>query len=212
MTNFIPLFPLSIVVFPGEELNLHIFEPRYKQLVQDCFNNKKPFGIPTVLNNQVMEFGTLVDIIEISKTYDNGEMDIKTRATLVFRMLEKIEELPEKLYHGAIVTYPSTKYIGSAPLMRIILASIRALHILLSVTKDFKKQDEALLSFDVAHHAGMTLEDEYQLLEFEQELHRQEFINRHLAKVLDVMSQMGKLKDKIKLNGHFKNLEGFKFG
>jgi uncharacterized protein len=212
MTNFIPLFPLSIVVFPGEELNLHIFEPRYKQLVQDCFNNKKPFGIPTVLNNQVMEFGTLVDIIEISKTYDNGEMDIKTRATLVFRMLEKIEELPEKLYHGAIVTYPSTKYIGSAPLMKIILASIRALHILLSVTKDFKKQDEALLSFDVAHHAGMTLEDEYQLLEFEQELHRQEFINRHLAKVLDVMSQMGKLKDKIKLNGHFKNLEGFKFG
>jgi uncharacterized protein len=212
MTNFIPLFPLSIVVFPGEELNLHIFEPRYKQLVQDCFNNKKPFGIPTVLNNQVMEFGTLVDIIEISKTYDNGEMDIKTRATLVFKMLEKIEELPEKLYHGAIVTYPSTKYIGSAPLMKNILASIRALHILLSVTKDFKKQDEALLSFDVAHHAGMTLEDEYQLLEFEQELHRQEFINRHLAKVLDVMSQMGKLKDKIKLNGHFKNLEGFKFG
>ncbi len=212
MTNFIPLFPLSIVVFPGEELNLHIFEPRYKQLVQDCFNNKKPFGIPAVLNNQVMEFGTLVDIIEISKTYDNGEMDIKTRATLVFRMLEKIEELPEKLYHGAIVTYPSTKYIGSAALMKNILASIRALHILLSVTKDFKKQDEALLSFDVAHHAGMTLEDEYQLIEFEQELHRQEFINRHLTKVLDVMSQMGKLKDKIKLNGHFKNLEGFKFG
>jgi uncharacterized protein len=211
MTNFIPLFPLSIVVFPGEELNLHIFEPRYKQLITDCFEAKKPFGIPTVLNNQVMEFGTLVEIIEISKTYDNGEMDIKTRATLVFRMLEKIEELPEKLYHGAIVTYPSTKYIGSAPLMKKILASIRALHILLSVAKDFKKQDEALLSFDIAHHAGMTLEDEYQLLEFEQELHRQEFINRHLVKVLDVMSQMGKLKDKIKLNGHFKNLEGFNF-
>jgi uncharacterized protein len=211
MTNFIPLFPLSIVVFPGEELNLHIFEPRYKQLIIDCFEAKKSFGIPTVLNNQVMEFGTLVEIIEISKSYDNGEMDIKTRATLVFRMLEKIEELPEKLYHGAIVTYPSTKYIGSVPLMKKILASIRALHILLSVAKDFKKQDEALLSFDVAHHAGMTLEDEYQLLEFEQELHRQEFINRHLVKVLDVMSQMGKLKDKIKLNGHFKNLEGFNF-
>ncbi len=211
MTNFIPLFPLSIVVFPGEELNLHIFEPRYKQLVQDCFNNKKPFGIPTVLNNQVMEFGSLVEITELSKTYDNGEMDIKTRATLVFRMLEKIEELPEKLYHGAIVTYPTTKYIGSAGLMKKILAGIRELHLLLSVTKDFKKQDEALLSFDVAHHAGMTLEDEYQLLEFEQELHRQEYINRHLTKVLGVMAQMGKLKDKIKLNGHFKNLEGFKF-
>jgi uncharacterized protein len=212
MTNFIPLFPLSIVVFPGEELNLHIFEPRYKQLIDDCFKAKKPFGIPTVLNNQIMEYGTLVEIVEITKQYDNGEMDIKTRATLIFRMLEKIEELPEKLYHGAIVTYPPTKYIGSAPLMKKIIESIRELHKLLHVAKDFKKQDEALLSFDVAHHAGMTLEDEYQLLEFEQELHRQEYIKRHLVKVLAVMAQMDSLKNKIKLNGHFKSLEGFKFG
>jgi uncharacterized protein len=211
LTNFIPLFPLSIVVFPGEELNLHIFEPRYKQLINDCFEAKKPFGIPTVLNNQIMEYGTLVEIVEITKQYDNGEMDIKTRATLIFRMLEKIEELPEKLYHGAIVTYPATKYIGSGPLMIKIIESIRELHKLLNVAKDFKKQDEALLSFDVAHHAGMTLEDEYQLLEFEQELHRQEFIKRHLVKVLAVMAQMDSLKNKIKLNGHFKSLEGFKF-
>jgi uncharacterized protein len=211
LTNFIPLFPLSIVVFPGEELNLHIFEARYKQLITDCAASGKPFGIPTVLNNQIMEYGTLVEIVEITKQYHNGEMDIKTRATVVFRMLEKIEELPEKLYHGAIVTYPATKYIGSPPLMKKVIESIRELHKLLNVAKDFKKQDDTLLSFDVAHHAGMTLEDEYQLLEFEQELHRQEFIKRHLVKVLAVMAQMDSLKSKIKLNGHFKSLEGFRF-
>jgi uncharacterized protein len=211
VTNFIPLFPLSIVVFPGEELNLHIFEPRYIQLINDCFEAKKSFGIPTVFNNQIMEYGTLVEIVEITKRYDNGEMDIKTKGTLIFRMLEKIEELPNKLYYGAIVTYPPTKYIGSTPLMKMVIEGIRELHKLLNVTKDFKKSDEALLSFDVAHHAGMGLEDEYQLLEFEQELHRQEFIKRHLVKVLAVMGQMDLLKSKIKLNGHFKNLEGFKF-
>jgi uncharacterized protein len=211
LTNFIPLFPLSIVVFPGEELNLHIFEPRYKQLVNDCFINKKPFGIPTVINNVVMECGTLVEIVEISKVYDNGEMDIKTKGTLVFKILEKIQELPEKLYHGAIVTYPPTKYIGSTTLMQKVLESIRALHMILNVNKVFKKEDTDLNSFDVAHHAGMTVEDEYQLLEFEQELHRQEFIKRHLVKVLEMMGQMNKLKEKIQLNGHFKNLEGFKF-
>jgi uncharacterized protein len=211
MTNFIPLFPLSIVVFPGEELNLHIFEPRYKQLINDCFKNKKPFGIPTVINNVVMECGTLVEIVEISKVYDNGEMDIKTKGTLVFKILEKIQELPEKLYHGAIVTYPPTKYIGSAALMQKVLESIRALHMILNVNKVFKKEDTDLNSFDIAHHAGMTVEDEYQLLEFEQELHRQEFIKRHLVKVLEMMGQMNKLKEKIQLNGHFKNLEGFKF-
>lgn len=211
MTNFIPLFPLALVVFPDEELNLHIFEPRYKQLITDCFTNKKPFGIPTVINNEVSEYGTLVEILEITTVYENGEMDVKTRGTLVFKILEKIETLPDKLYRGAIVTYPATKYIGSIPLMQKILESIRALHVILNVTKEFKKTDETLLSFDVAHHAGMTLDDEYQLLQYEHELHRQEYIKRHLVKVLDVMNQMDKLKNKIMLNGHFKNLEGFGF-
>lgn len=212
MTNFIPLFPLSIVVFPGEELNLHIFEPRYKQLINDCFEAKKPFGIPTVINNAVMECGTLVEIVEITKVYEDGQMDVKTRGTLVFKILEQIQELPQKLYHGAIVTYPATKYMGSASLMQKIIESIRELHSILKVNKNFKKTDKDLCSFDVAHHAGMSIEEEYQLLEFEQELHRQEFIKRHLVKVLAMMGQMNKLKEKIQLNGHFKNLEGFNFG
>ncbi len=71
MTNFIPIFPLGIVVYPGEHLNLHIFEPRYKQLINDCYTAKKPFGIPPVINKQVSETGTLLEITEISKVYEN---------------------------------------------------------------------------------------------------------------------------------------------
>ena len=67
MTNFIPIFPLSIVVFPGEEVNLHIFEPRYKQLIKECFSDVKPFGIPSIINNQTGELGTLVKVVEIVK-------------------------------------------------------------------------------------------------------------------------------------------------
>lgn len=211
MTNFIPLFPLAIVVFPGEEVNLHIFEPRYKQLINDCFTAKKPFGIPPVINNLVSETGTLTEITEISKVYENGEMDIKTKGIGVFKILEKIQELPDKLYHGAIVTYPHTSYTGSNSLMKKILSGLRELHLFLNVSKDFKKADKDLLSFDVAHHAGMSIEDEYHMLEFDQELHRQEYVKRHLVKVLAVAAQMNGLKNKIKLNGHFKNLEGFSF-
>jgi Lon protease-like protein len=67
MTNFIPIFPLNVVVYPGEILNLHIFEPRYKELIKECFNNKKPFGIPAVISGNVSEFGTLASIMEIVK-------------------------------------------------------------------------------------------------------------------------------------------------
>ena len=85
MTNFVPIFPLSIVVYPGEDLNLHIFEPKYKQLIKECFDQKKPFGMPVVIKNKVNELGTLVDIVEISKVYDTGEMDIKTKGQKVFQ-------------------------------------------------------------------------------------------------------------------------------
>jgi uncharacterized protein len=211
MTNFIPIFPLSIVVFPGEHLNLHIFEPRYRQLITDCFEAKKPFGIPTVLENKVSEMGTLVNIVEISKTYDKGEMDIRTDGLQTFKILEIVKDIPEKLYSGAIVTYPKVSVKGSAPLMKKVLKSIRDIHASLGVENDFKKPDEQLLSYDVAHHAGMSLQDEYYLLELGEELHRQEFLKRHLLKVSPVMEEMELLKNKIKLNGHFKNLEGFQF-
>jgi Lon protease-like protein len=52
------------------------------------------------------ELGTLVEITEVSKIYDNGEMDIKTKGEKVFRVLEVIKEIPDKLYSGAIVNYP----------------------------------------------------------------------------------------------------------
>ena len=103
MTNFIPIFPLGIVVYPGERLNLHIFEPRYKQLIQECHAAQKPFGIPAVINNKLQEFGTMVEVAEMTKLYDNGEMDIKTRGLKIFRILELIKEIPDKLYSGAIV-------------------------------------------------------------------------------------------------------------
>lgn len=211
MTNFIPIFPLGIVVYPGEQLNLHIFEERYKQLIRDCFENKKPFGIPAVLNDKVSEMGTLVQIKEMTKTYDDGKMDIKTEGMEVFKMLELIRELPDKLYSGAIVTYPEDNKKGSPAKMKLVLEGIRQLHNQLNVTKQFVKPDHDLNSFDVAHHAGLSLEEEYRLLELSQELQRQEFLKRHLAKVIPIMKHMDMLKGKIKMNGHFKNLEGFKF-
>ena len=88
----IPLFPLNVVLFPGEELPLHIFEPRYKQLINECYQTKKPFGIPPFINGQVTEMGTLVQVLEISQVYEDGKMDIKTEGLKVFRILEVIKE------------------------------------------------------------------------------------------------------------------------
>lgn len=211
MTNFIPIFPLGIVVYPGEELNLHIFEERYKLLINDCFEQKKPFGIPAVIDGKLAEMGSTVIIKEISQTYDDGQLDIKTEGADTFKILELVKELPDKLYSGAIVTYPQASNLGSAPLMKKVLTGIRKIHHSLNIVKDFKKPDSEILSYDVAHHAGMNLQDEYDMLELEQELHRQEFLHRHIKKMLKIVANMNALKTKISLNGHFKNLKGFQF-
>jgi Lon protease-like protein len=176
MTNFIPIFPLGIVVYPGEHLNLHIFEPRYKQLVKECFETGKTFGIPPVINDKVAEMGTLMRVVEISKTYDDGKMDIKTEGQSVFKILEVIKDLPEKLYSGAIVTYPENFPKSSPTKMKLILTGIKALHARLNISKDFPKPEPELRSYDVAHHVGLAIEDEYHLLELPQELQRQEFL------------------------------------
>ncbi|TAL40390.1 MAG: peptidase S16 [Chitinophagaceae bacterium] len=211
MTNFIPIFPLGIVVYPGENLNLHIFEPRYKQLISECHETKKPFGIPAVVDNRLQDYGTLMEITELSKQYDNGEMDIKTKGDKVFRILEVIKSVPDKLYSGAIVNYPDNTEQGNIELMRKVMKGIRELHKLLNVTKDFTKPDEELNCYEVAHHIGLTLQEEYELLGLMNELHRQEFLKRHLTKVLPMVAEMEGLKEKIKQNGHFKNLSGFQF-
>lgn len=207
MTNFIPIFPLPVVIFPGEELNLHIFEPQYKQLIKDCHDQGKNFGIPVVIENEVQELGTLMKISKIEKVYENGEMDIKTKGQKVFRILETIHEVPEKLYKGAIVNYPHNIHNGRDHLMKKVLNSVRLLHQVLHIQKDFKKEDHMIHSFDIAHHAGLSLEQEYELLSFTDELHRQEFLKRHLHKTIPIISEAEKLKEKIKMNGHFRSLK-----
>ena len=208
MTNFIPIFPLSIVVYPGEQLNLHIFEPRYKQLIKECFETKKPFGIPSVIDNKINETGTLVKVLEITTVYDDGKMDIKTEGLEIFKILEFIEVLPEKLYSGAIVTYPENVESGNRALMQTIIATLRELHKLLKINKEYKKPDAELWSYDVAHHAGLSLAEEYEMLQLLHELQRQEYLKRHLKKVIPVIAEMETLKERIQMNGHFKNLKG----
>lgn len=206
MTNFISIFPLGIVVYPGEQLNLHVFEPRYKQLARECVAENKPFGIPAVIDKKIMEYGTLVTVEKVEKLYDNGEMDIITRGTSVFRTLERINVIPDKLYAGAIVNYPENHEASNVRLLDEVLHGIRELHAILQVHKNFRKEDGRLTAYDLAHHAGLSLEEEYEVLHLFYEVQRLEYLKRHLHKVIPMMAEMERLKERVKLNGHFRNL------
>ena len=209
MTNFIPIFPLEIVVYPGESVNLHIFEDRYKQLISDCHKEKKLFGIPSVIKNKISETGTLVKISEIVKQYEDGRMDITAKGVSIFRILEVINSIPAKLYTGAIVKHLSADEDGASKQVSHIITAIRKLHGLLHIKKEFPKPDTELKSYDIAHHAGLSLQEEYELLNLLREDQRVEYLRRHLKKIIPLVSSVENLKKKIQLNGHFKELKGF---
>ncbi len=211
MTNFIPIFPLGIVVYPGEQLNLHIFEPRYKQLINDCYGEQKPFGIPTAQGQELQDYGTTVTITEIKEVYEDGKMDIRVKGDQVFRVLEIIKAVPDKLYNGAIVNFPKNVFIPRINQMEIILASIIELHRLLKIEKTFGKTNETLMSYDIAHHAGLTLEQELEMLKLLNEDQRQEYLRRHLIQVIPIVQEMETLKERVKLNGHFRELKSWGF-
>ncbi len=134
MTNFIPIFPLDLVVYPDQSLKLHIFEPRYKQLINECIAEQKQFGIPLLQEGKVSEYGTLVEVTEVLQQHEDGSMNIRVKGIQVFRMLEMIKELPEKLYSGAIVNYPENDKMKVHPdLSRMIFNEVIRLYQFLNI-------------------------------------------------------------------------------
>ncbi len=101
----IPMFPLNMVLLPGETKTLHIYEDRYKQLVADCLINEAHFGIPFLQQKSVGDYGIEVKINNVIKQFDNGEMDILIEGVRVFKMIEFSSVLSPKLYGAGIITY-----------------------------------------------------------------------------------------------------------
>lgn len=207
MMSFIPVFPLNIVVYPSEPLNLHIFEPRYKQLIKECIQEQKPFGIPVVLDKKMQEYGTSLQVVELVKEYDNGEMDIKAKGATVFRVLEVVKELPDKLYSGAIVDYPENALEPeSSKLGNLILSEVKRMYALLNVEEKLPSTEGGILSYKIAHFIGMTPQQEYELLQLLTETHRLEYIRKHLNNMVPLIQGLEQAKARIQMNGHFRDL------
>jgi hypothetical protein len=203
----LPQFPLQIVVYPNENLNLHIFEPRYRQLIKESEENGVTFGIPTFLNGRVMPYGTEVQLLSIEKRHEGGAMDIKTKGLGVYRMEQFINPIPGKLYAGATIVRLETDREFDWTLNEKMLGFLIELFDLLNIDKALPDGPSDFLTFDVAHHAGMSTEQEYELLSMPTEKERQNFMINHLEQFLPMVREMRNLQQRALLNGHFKDLK-----
>lgn len=204
MARFLPLFPLNIVVFPGEKLNLHIFEPRYKQLINECYATGTTFGIPLFLHKQIGQVATEIRILGIEKTYPLGEMDIKTKGIKLVRIVDFFQQAPNKFYPAATIEDLPLDKSGDLMLKIKITECLRQLYSILGISKLYMELPEDYQIFDIAHHLGLTTEQEYELLQISEETARQEYVLEHLQKIMPVILETERLKERVRMNGHFK--------
>jgi len=206
---YLPFFPLQSVFFPGESVPLHIFEDRYKQLIQDCREEVQTFGIPVFIDNKIA-YGTEVQLVEIVTTYEGGEMDVICIARQVFQVLSFDSEMKGKPYAGGHIQFLDNVNDGDLKTKKDILQKIKELYELMTVPFT-PVSPEKFNSFTLAHKMGLSFEQEHVLLQIPRESERLKFIKAHLYGTIQVLQEVNRIKELIDLNGHFKNFDPLDF-
>jgi Lon protease-like protein len=88
-----PLFPLGLVALPRELIPLHIFEERYKTMIGECLRDEKEFGIVWLSDESLREIGCAVEIERVLERMEDGRMNVLTRGTRPFRVVERVSHL-----------------------------------------------------------------------------------------------------------------------
>ena len=206
MSLSLPSFPLNLVVYPGEKLRLYIFELRYRQLIRECLEHETTFVIPTVLDKSIAELATEVKIVSLDKDFPSGEMNITTEGIGRVRIREFQTVAAGKLYPASFIERLDTTEEAVPELQLEVFEMTRELHHLLGVADKLPESPDDLRAFELGHHVGMNLRQEYNLLTLEGERERLIAIKNHIKKILPIVIETERLKSRAKLNGHFKNL------
>lgn len=201
MNRTLPLFPLKLVAFPYQNLNLHVFEPRYKDLISDCIETNSTFAIPSYVKNKV-EYGTEMEISEVSKKYEDGKYDIKTRGKRVIKVLDMENPYRNKKYAIGAIEEINNKNNGDLILKEEISEAVQEMYDLVEVDNRQLSMDFQI--FDIAHQIGLSQEAEYELIQITEERQRQRFVLDHLKVLLPKLRDVQRAKELIQMNGHFR--------
>lgn len=181
---YLGMFPLRIVLFPDEQTPLHVYEPRYKQLIRDCDDQGLNFGIPLLKRGELQSHGTEVQLLDIERTSETGEMDIVIRGRYVFTIDSFTDPSPGKLYAGASVTRLQDDPSVHSATQENLVGSLRRLMVLMRKPETLSGEVPKNLSYIVAQGIGLSLEEKFELLTSSKEADRQMRLLKHLERII----------------------------
>ncbi len=187
-------------------MNLHIFEPRYRQLIQQIDQTGGTFCIPSVIDKKVQSVVTEMKLVKIVHQYEDGKMDVTVEGVGVARTVDFFPMLIGWLFPGgSIERLPSIDNGHDLNRLKVI-DLVRELWSLLQINKTVPVLSELTSVFSIGHHIGLDLPAEYQLLSLQEELDRQDMVIGHLEELLPRVREMEEIRRKAGMNGHFREL------
>jgi ATP-dependent Lon protease len=200
----LPLFPLDLVLYPGETIPLHIFEPRYKAMVNDCLSGDRAFGVVLVDGGELSDVGCVAEIRKILKRYPDGRLDISVQGRARFRV-EEVDH--EGAYMTARVAEVSdaTELVDRNSQQRVIAQHMRLLELVGRDVSPSAYEGVENVSFFIARNAGLTLTQKQSILEIRSEADRISYLVSFLESFIPQVERVDSLRKKIGSNGHFKD-------
>lgn len=189
----IPMFPLSIFPLPGEMVPLHIFEPRYRQLLKDAEDRDISFGIYFNHTQNTSKLGSLVKLESVIKRYPGGESDIIVKCQDLFRMDTLFRTYKEKLYPGGDVKFWQVDLHTSvsAKLYEAFEVYMKLLRI--------PKIPSPVSAFHIANELNLDFDDRLKFVELDADK-KEAFLMMRLKFQKHLLNQAEKAKDVFHLN------------
>jgi Lon protease-like protein len=196
----LPLFPLDLVLLPSTPLPLHIFEPRYKEMIGECLINHAPFGVVRALEEGFAEVGCTAEIITVTKKYPDGRMDLVAEGRQRFEVLELNRE--RSFLQADVLLVPDEPGTASPDdKARAIQAHLKILS-LAGAAQDLAAADQNTLSFYLAGSLPLDLDFKQKLLAMRSESQRVQAVATYLESMLPNLRRAARAREKAGGNGH----------
>lgn len=196
-SGMVPFFPLGVFLFPGEDIPLRIFEPRYKQLIEDARESGIAFVIPFVMEEKIQEYGCEVKLKEILAENPRGRMVITVESVSLVRILSYTRQMEGKLYAGgAVRRLPASGLIQSGGLLDMVRDY--ATHFDTEFLRYCKKS--AITYQDVVRALNLPSEEKYRFIFMDDPLQKEKFIAGQLRYLKMIRRQETLLGDDFGLN------------
>jgi Lon protease-like protein len=199
LSSLLPLFPLDVVLFPGTPMPLHIFEPRYKEMIGECLSQKSLFGIVRAQESGVAEIGCTAEIIAVTKEYEDGRLDIVAEGRNRFEVMELNQE--RNFLRATVLFFEDEPEKPTAAELAHALKLHGEILALAGAEQDLSETDSGV-SFHLAGSLPLDLDFKQNLLAMRSEAKRLQSLITYFEAILPKLRRAIQVRQKAGGNGH----------